>query len=146
VEGIVMKIIADSLGIAPEHTFSETTAEHSTENIYYSWKMARKMGFEKIALSTDPFQARLLKSFCKKYTPGVQAIPIVFDRIDLEDKKLPVIDYSRAFVPNFVSITKREGFWKRFSGTLGKKVKREVKAEKKRAKKASQNKSKAVAG
>src|SRR5690349_9113608 len=55
VEGITMKIIADSLGIPPEHTFSETKAEHSTENVYYSWKMAKQMGFEKIALSTDPF-------------------------------------------------------------------------------------------
>ena len=143
VEGIAMKIIADSMGIPPEHTFSETKAEHSTENVYYSWKMAQEMGFKKIALSTDPFQARMLKSFCKRYTPGVQPIPIVFEFIDMDGKKLPDIDSSPAFMPNFVSITKREGFWKRLNGTLGKKVKDEVKEEKKRAKKANRDKSKA---
>lgn len=135
VEGIAMKIIADSLGIPSDHTFSETRAEHSTENVYYSWKMAREMGFEKIGLSTDPFQAGLLRSFVRKYTPGVKPIPIVFDRLDIEGKTLPMIDYSAAFVPGFVSITQREGFWERFSGTMGKRVKEEVKAAKKSAKK-----------
>ena len=135
VEGIVMKIMADSLGIPADHTFSETKAEHSTENIYYSWKMAKGMGFEKIALTTDPFQSGMLRSFIKKYTPGVKVIPVVFDRLDLNGKSLPHIDFSSAFVPDFVSITKREGFWERFQGTLGKRVKNEVKAERKAKKK-----------
>lgn len=135
VEGIAMKIIADSLGIPPDHTFSETKAEHSTENVYYSWQMAKRMGFQKIALSTDPFQARLLGSFAKKYTPGVVPIPIVFDRLDMEGKSLPVIDYTAAFVPNFVSIKEREGFWKRLQGTFGKRVKKEAKEERRVEKK-----------
>ena len=139
VEGIVMKIMADSLGIPSDHTFSETKAEHSTENIYYSWKMAKSMGFEKIALTTDPFQSRLLGSFVEKYTPGVKVIPVVFDRLDLDGKSLPSIDFSTAFVPNFESITEREGFWERFQGTMGKRVKKEVKAEKKAQKKEKQN-------
>src|SRR5690606_31947372 len=67
VEGKAMKAIADSMGIPPEHTFYETKAEHSTENVYYSWKMANEMGFKKIALATDPFQSAMLKSFMKKY-------------------------------------------------------------------------------
>jgi len=39
VEGVAMKIIADTLGIR-RPTFSETKAEHSTENAYYggSWR------------------------------------------------------------------------------------------------------------
>jgi uncharacterized SAM-binding protein YcdF (DUF218 family) len=132
-EGIVMKIIADSLGIPADHTFFETKAEHSTENIYYSWKMAKEMGFEKIALSTDPFQARVLGGFMKKYTPGVRAIPIVYDRLDIKGKTLPLIDVAPAFAMNFVNIKKREGFWERFAGTLGKRVKREVKEEREAA-------------
>lgn len=134
VEGIAMKVIADSLGIPSDHTFSETMAEHSTENVYYSWKMAKEMGFKKIALSTDPFQARLLGRFLKKFTPGVRTIPIVFDRLDIEGKTLPEIDISSAFVAGFVSIREREGFWERFRGTMGKKVRAEVKAEEKEAK------------
>jgi uncharacterized SAM-binding protein YcdF (DUF218 family) len=134
VEGIAMKIIADTLGIPKDHTFSETTAEHSTENIYYSWKMAKRMGFQKIALATDPFQSRLLRGFTKKYCPGVKAIPLVFDQLNLDDKSLPVVDVSSAFRENFVSITKRETFWQRFKGTMGKRVKEEVKLKKERQK------------
>jgi uncharacterized SAM-binding protein YcdF (DUF218 family) len=129
VESIAMKIIADTLGIPPDRTFFETKAEHSTENVYYSWKMAKEMGFQKIALATDPFQSRLLRSFTKKYCPGIKAIPVVFDRLQIDDKPLPVIDATSAFRENFVSITDRETFWQRFRGTMGKRVKQEVKAE-----------------
>jgi hypothetical protein len=34
----------------------------------------------------------------------------------------PQIDFSLAFDSNFVSIMEREGFWKRFKGTLGKNI------------------------
>ncbi len=130
VEGIAMKIIADSLGIPSAHTFAETKAEHSTENVYYSWKMAKAMGYNKIALATDPVQAVLLRSFTKKFCPGVRSIPFVSDQVDIMRKVLPPIDFSPAFVSSFVSITEREGFWERFRGTMGKRVREEVKAEK----------------
>ncbi|MEO5980397.1 MAG: YdcF family protein [Chryseolinea sp.] len=129
VEGIAMKIIADSLGIPADHTFSETNAEHSTENIYYSWKMARRMGFHKIALATDPFQAGMLRSFVRKYCPGVRSIPVVFENMNMDGKTLPVIDFSKAYRPGFKSITEREGFWQRLRGTMGKKIKDEVKMD-----------------
>jgi uncharacterized SAM-binding protein YcdF (DUF218 family) len=129
VEGVAMKVIADSLGIPSDHTFSETTAEHSTENIYYSWKMAKEMGFQKIALATDPFQSYMLRSFVKKYCPGVKSIPIVFGKIDMDKKTLPLIDTTKAYVANFVSIKEREGFWKRLKGTMGKRIKDEQKLE-----------------
>ncbi len=126
VEGIVLKIMADSLGIPPEHTFSETKAEHSTENAYYSWKMAKALGFDKIALATDPFQAGMLRSFIRKYCPGMKAIPIIFDKMNIDEKQLPKINAESAYVEDFVSITERETFWQRFKGTLGKKVKEEA--------------------
>jgi len=122
VEGIVMKTMADSLGIPPDHTFAEIKAEHSTENIYYSWKMAKEMGFQKIALATDPFQSRLLRSFSKKYCPGVKAIPVVYDILNRE-ARLPLIDTTKAYRTEFVSIKDREGFWRRFQGTMGRRVK-----------------------
>lgn len=125
VESIAMKVIADSMGIPTEHTFSETKAEHSTENIYYSWKLAKQLGFKKIALATDPFQSRMLKSFIKKYCPEVQSVPVVFDKMDLS-KTLPVIDTTAAYRTDFVSITERETFWQRMKGTMGKRVKEEV--------------------
>ena len=128
VEGIVMKVMADSLGIPPEHTFSETKAEHSTENIYYSWKMAQEMGFQKIALATDPYQAGMLRSFIRKYCKGMKSIPVVFG-IMKADETLPVINPTSAYVKDFVSIVERESFWKRFGGTRGRRVKEAVKAD-----------------
>lgn len=139
-EGVIMKIVADSLGIPPEHTFSEMTAEHSTENVYYSWKMAKEMGFTKIALATDPYQGGLLKSFARRHCPGLKFIPIVFGTMDIGNKKLPVIDPISAYRSDFVSIMEREGFWKRFRGTMGKRVKDEKRAERKAAKKARKEK------
>lgn len=130
VEGIVLKTMADSLGIPPDRTFAETKAEHSTENAYYGWKMAKDMGFTKIALATDPFQAGMLRSFIRRYCPGMKSIPIIFDVMNVDEKQLPLIDVSSAHVDNFISITEREGFWDRFRGTMGKKIKEEVKAEK----------------
>ena len=127
VEGIAMKIMADSLGIPSDHTFYEATAEHSTENVYFSWKMAKEKGFEKIALATDPYQAAMLRRFIRRYTPGVKNIPIVFSRLDIDDRSLPKIDTTAAYVDNFVSITERESFWERFRGTMGRRVIEDVK-------------------
>jgi uncharacterized SAM-binding protein YcdF (DUF218 family) len=129
VEGIVMKIMADSLGIPSDHTFSETCAEHSTENIYYSWKMAKEMGFTKIGLATDPYQAGMLRNFTKKYCPDIKPIPIIFGTMEIGNKTLPKIDSTAAYVENFVSITKRESFWQRLRGTRGKRVKEEIECQ-----------------
>jgi uncharacterized SAM-binding protein YcdF (DUF218 family) len=134
VEGIAMKIMADSLGIPPEHTFAETKAEHSTENLYYSWKMAKEKGFEKIAVATDPYQTAMLRRFIRLYTPGVQPVPIVFSKLDIDDRSLPKIDTTAAYVADFVSITERESFWERFRGTMGKRVRDEIKAQQKQDK------------
>jgi uncharacterized SAM-binding protein YcdF (DUF218 family) len=129
VESIAMKVISDSLGIPAHNTFSETKAEHSTENVYYSYKLAKKLGFSSIALATDPFQSAMLKSFMRKYTPGVDMIPVVYEMLDVEGKSLPVIDTIPAYKKDFVSIKQREGFFKRFRGTMGKRVKEEKRQE-----------------
>jgi uncharacterized SAM-binding protein YcdF (DUF218 family) len=120
---------ADSLGLPTENLFAETEALHSTENIYYGWKMAKSMGFKKIALATDPFQSRLLKGFMEKYTPNVFSLPIQFDMIDTKRTVFPKINDRLAFVENFVSLPKRQGFWERMRGTRGERVKEEVEKE-----------------
>ena len=133
VEGVVMKIMADSLGIPPDRTFSETKAEHSTENVYYSWKMAKAMGFKKIALASDHFQSGMLRSFMKRYCPGMKAVPIIFDKLNIDEQRLPRIDSTSAYVANFIPITEKESFWLRFRYTIGKRIKDEVRAEKEKA-------------
>ncbi len=121
-EAEIMALYGKALGIPSEHIFTETKAEHSTENVYYSFKKAKKMGFTKIALATDPFQAKMLKRFIKNTMKGrVDIIPIVYDTLSALTPKMydPVIEYQKAYKENFVSITEREGFWKRLNGTIG---------------------------
>src|SRR6218665_3373110 len=72
IEGEIMRIYADSLGIPAAHTFAETEAEHSTENIYYSLLMAQKMGFKKIAVATDKYQAVIINNFIKRKCPKIE--------------------------------------------------------------------------
>lgn len=125
VEGIAMKVIADSLGADPKHTFSETRAEHSTENAYYGMKMAQKMGFTRIALASDPFQTKSLRKMLKKRCNNMPYVPAVFVRIDPTKKRalfLPKIDPKDAFVPDFVPLSARQGFFERLRGTYGKHI------------------------
>lgn len=120
-EGDVMALYAEAIGIPKEHIFSETKAEHSTENLYYGYYKSKKLGFNKIALATDPFQAKQLRSFAKRrLSEKVDVIPIVFDTLKALEPAMtdPVIDHSKALNKDFVSITKRQSSWKRFKGTM----------------------------
>jgi uncharacterized SAM-binding protein YcdF (DUF218 family) len=122
VEGRIMALYAVALGIPEENVFSETLAEHSTENVYYSYKKARKLGFERIALATDQFQAKMLKRFTKKVvSPEVGIIPIVVDTLEALQPTMtdPEIEYQDAFVNDFTPLTDRESFRERFRGTRG---------------------------
>jgi hypothetical protein len=121
-EGEIMALYAQKLGIPKENIYTETKAEHSTENIYYSYKKARKLGFSKIALASDPFQTKLLRRFTKKkVSRDIKLIPFVIDTLKVIEPDMtdPQIDYAKAYVSDFVSIIKRESRWKRFKGTLG---------------------------
>jgi uncharacterized SAM-binding protein YcdF (DUF218 family) len=122
VEGRIMRIYADSLRIPSANTFSETQAEHSTENIYYSVLMARKLGFKKIAVATDQYQAVILNLYIRRNFPEVKILAIDYEKIDLFSSYWPEIDETPAFVENFVSLVKRENPSKRFKGTLGRNV------------------------
>jgi len=121
-EAQIMALYAQEIGIPKEHIFTETKAEHSTENIYYSYRKAKSLGFEKIALASDPFQTKLLKKFTRKrVSKDVQLIPIIIDTLRIIEPEMtdPMIDYQQAFKNDFISITKRENFWKRLNGTRG---------------------------
>jgi uncharacterized SAM-binding protein YcdF (DUF218 family) len=121
-EGEIMALYAAKIGIRKENIFTETLAEHSTENIYYSYKKARKLGFERIALASDPFQTKMLKRYTRKIVSAdVGFIPIVSDTLKAMQSMMtdPEIDYQKAFVRDFVSLRDRENFLKRFKGTRG---------------------------
>jgi uncharacterized SAM-binding protein YcdF (DUF218 family) len=124
-EAKIMSLYAEALGIPPEHIFTDTLAEHTTENVYYSWKLANKLGFRRLALASDPSQTKMMKSFIRKKLNGsIPVIPFVVDTLKKIEPDMidPVIDYDQAHKENFVSIVEKQGLWKRRRGTLGKNI------------------------
>lgn len=123
-EARIMGLYAQQLGIPAAHIFYDTLAEHSTENVFYSYELARKLGFKTIALATDPLQSSMLKSFTRKrFGTAISHIPFVIDSLWVYNAIEPVIDpSSAAYTDSFISITRRETFWQRFRGTMGKHI------------------------
>ena len=124
-EGEIMALYAAAIGIPKEHIFTETKAEHSTENIYYSYKKAKKMGFQTIALASDHFQTKSLRRFVlKRVSPDVGLIPFVMPIIRKMDPEMksPAIDFHPLFVKDFIPLNKRQSLWKRLKGTRGKNI------------------------
>ncbi len=124
-EAEVMSLFAQAIGIPKENIFIEKKAEHSTENIYYGYQKARLMGFQRIALASDPFQTKLLRRFTKEnVSKNVGLIPIVYDTLRSMEPMMidPKIEYQKAHNTDFVSIVERETFWERLKGTRGLKL------------------------
>lgn len=123
IESEIMALYAKELGIPEENIYMEKCAEHSTENLFYSYQLAKDLGFQKVALATDPFQTFMLTSTIKtrlQYKVGI--VPIVFPMVSKMDKKTPDIDQEKARVDDFTSIEEREKPLERFMGTLGFKI------------------------
>jgi hypothetical protein len=124
-EAEIMSLYAQAIGIPRENILTEIKAEHSTENIYYSYRKAKLLGFDRIALASDPFQTKLLRRYTrKKVSPNVKLIPMVMDSMKIMESQMadPIIDPRNAINKDFISITERENFWKRWRGTRGQNV------------------------
>ena len=124
-EGKIMAQYAIALGIPKANVFTEDRAEHSTENVYYSYKLAKKLGFRTIALASDPYQTKQLRKFIrKKVDKAVGIIPFVTDTLkSLEPGMLdPVINYQLLLKKDFIPLTKRQNVWKRWRGTRGRNI------------------------
>jgi uncharacterized SAM-binding protein YcdF (DUF218 family) len=122
VEAEIMALYGQAIGIDKDNILTENKAEHSTENLYYSYHKAKNMGFKTIALASDPFQSKMLSSFAKeKLSNDVTFLPIVFDTLKTLEPTMtdPAIDYKSLLVKNFVALPKRESWWKRIHGTMG---------------------------
>lgn len=122
-ESVVMAAYAVQLGVDPQHIFLENLAEHSTENVYYSYKIAKQNGFKKLALATDPYQSMMLKKHTKnRYATHIQHIPIVYKYIEGMMPQQPQTDARNSRKNDFVSIKSRKNIFQRVMGTLGKDV------------------------
>jgi len=122
IESKIFKAYAVSKGVPSENIFTEEIAQHSVENIYYSYRKAKELGFTKIALATDAFQTNNTRRFIKKYDLNIRLLPVIMDTLVQLDRSEPTIDASNAKVNDFVSIKKRQTLKKRLSGTFGNQI------------------------
>ena len=117
-EAKVMAMYAEGLGIPKERIFEETRARHSAENIYYSYQYAKDLGFDKVALATDPYQLKYSMGFREKFDLDYDFIPIIYSKIKLLEIEEPDLKFERAYHPEFKSIV-NESWLKRIKGTMG---------------------------
>jgi uncharacterized SAM-binding protein YcdF (DUF218 family) len=124
VEAQIMKQYAVALGVPADHVFVEDKALHSTENVWYGFLLAKKLGFKTVAICSDPFQTRLLHRFAKKRTKGVEFLPTLFDTLRTLSHDTPVIEYEhlKLDTTTFIPLPQRESKWKRLRGTWGKNI------------------------
>lgn len=124
VEGKIMALYGRALGIPAKNIFVDSLAEHSTENVYYSYQIAKKQGFKRIAVATDPYQSNKLTGFSRRrFALDIAQIPFVEDSLSIMRKLNPSIDPSSAKVKDFKSIVESQSRFHRLMGTLGKNIK-----------------------
>lgn len=122
IESKIMRLYAIKLGIDSNNIFIEKKAQHSTENAYYSNKLADSLNFTRVAFASDPYQTQLLKRFLKKKIPNLKCLPASIRIVDSIPKANIKIDFNREFVSNFVSIEKTQTKKERRRGTFGKNI------------------------
>lgn len=130
VEAKVMKLYAVQLGIPAEVIYTETTAEHTTENLYYGCRMAKDLGFSKVAFASQAAQTSFMKPFLRKFKLNCDMLPMVMDSLKKFPYQFTHLNAAEAIQPGFVSIEKRQGMIRRYLGTRGHKVKKEMRREK----------------
>lgn len=122
VEAEIMKLYAIEFGVPAEDIIVEGKAQHSTENVWYGYKLAKSLGLNKIALSTDPFQTRMTYRFGKRRLKDLKYLPVLFDTLKTLPHHVPEINYLPLKIANFVSIVETQSFGYRFRGTMGKHI------------------------
>lgn len=123
-EAKIMRLYAIEMGIPEEHIFVDTLAEHSTENVYYSYWVGQDNNLDKIALASDPYQTKALRTFVKKlnrkYDSDMMVLPAMMDSVLAQPLVDYEIDYETAKeTEHFVNITETQGIFYRLGGTMG---------------------------
>ncbi len=124
-EGPSMALMAQQLGIDSAQILVDTMAEHSTENLYYSYRMAKAKGFKSMAVATDPFQCAMLHKFAKKnFEEEIYFLPVIYDSIKARTNVEVYIDTTLTKKKQFRSLEERQDYKERLKGTRGKEIKR----------------------
>lgn len=122
VEAKVMAEFATQMGIPREHIFVEDSAEHSTENLFYSYNLAKRNGWEKIAVTTDPFQSGMIAFLTTKDSLPVDFVPANLEPIIFKYWKMfkfNINDKEALQQENFVPLVERMDRKERLRGTHG---------------------------
>ncbi|MBL6446516.1 YdcF family protein [Fulvivirga sp. 29W222] len=122
IEGTIMKQYAIELGVPENLIFTETNAEHSTENLFYSYELAKSKGFKKIALATDPFQSFFLQQYAESRPFKIKYLPIQYTILEQLHFLDVIIDPEIALKEDFKALPERESFWQRLRGTMGENI------------------------
>ena len=107
-EALVMAMYAEKMGVPAEQIFVETKAEHTTENLYYSYQLAKEKKFNTVAFATDPFQTMKIEPYIKKFRLYVTLIPLVIPKVAQMENRDYGIESYKAYKLNFISIRDRE--------------------------------------
>lgn len=122
-EAKIMGLYAQALGVPAVRIYYDTLARHSTENLYYSYLIAKQNGFKVVGLATDPIQSALLRRFtATRFGTPVYHMPFVMDSIRRYNHMVPDIEPAAAMKNDFSSITSEESTIRRFFGTLGRDI------------------------
>lgn len=123
IEGSSMALYAEQLGIEPGKILIDTTAQHSTENLMYGYRIAKEKGYTKIGVATDPFQCAMLYKYARKHIKEhIYFIPVIYDSIIDKMTVEPLIDTSLTKKKNFIPISERQNYKDRLKGTRGKNI------------------------
>ena len=119
-ESKIMGLYAQALGVPEKHILYDTLARHSTENVYYSYLIAKDKGYKTVALTTDPVQSSLLRRFTStRFSTVIYHMPFVMDSLRKYNNITPSINPETAKKQEFKSITEEESRLRRLFGTMG---------------------------
>ena len=132
-EGEAMRLYAIAAGIPAEVVYPETRAEHTSENIYYSYLIAKQKGFKTMAFASQAAQTNPIKGLGDKL--DIDMLPIVLDSIKDLKFAFELVDITSAYKSGFVALPERESLLKRLRGTMGYRVKADMRKTRREARK-----------
>ena len=125
-EAKAMAEYAKATGLPEEAIVLETKAEHSVENVYFSYLIARENGWTKLGLATDPFQSSQMKPMLsdlkRKKGQVVHLVPAYIKLFRTLEHPKPKLDLSHLKEEDFIPLTEKESGFTRFKGTMGKNI------------------------
>lgn len=127
VEARVMGAMAKKAGIPEQHIFYEEKAEHSTENMVFGYRLARSLGFQKIAIASDPVQTWMLSEVSEQFKLyDLGFLPMVPEKIRAELQTVNLsVDIPPLNPATFTPLPERKSARERWRGTLGKEIPRD---------------------